>query len=52
MTAAAQRHRSATKSPPFDVPCLPALRKKSPEIGELLPTPNYAKLSHAGEVGA
>jgi hypothetical protein len=40
MTAAAQRHRPAAKTRPFDVARRPTPRKKKPESGNYSPTSN------------
>lgn len=50
MTAAAQRHRLAAKTQPFNARAPSDPAQKKPDIGNQSLTSNYAKLSQAGEV--
>ncbi|MEY9878592.1 hypothetical protein ABIA43_000126 [Bradyrhizobium sp. USDA 328] len=50
MTAAAQRHRLAAKTQPFNARAPSDPAQKKPDIGNQSLTSNYAKLSLAGEV--
>jgi hypothetical protein len=49
MTAAAQRHRLAAKTQPFNARAPSDPAQKKPDIGNQSLTSNYAKLSQAGE---
>ncbi|MEY9885961.1 hypothetical protein ABIA43_007495 [Bradyrhizobium sp. USDA 328] len=49
MTAAAQRHRLAAKTQPFNARAPSDPAQKKPDIGNQSLTSNYAKLPLAGE---